>query len=81
MDNSIILIDAAEVFMNQGGIELDASEQTIVQMASAPDNPTTAATTFRSMWQENLLALMIRRYIRWQARRSGAVAMLTGVGY
>jgi HK97 family phage major capsid protein len=80
-DSTIILIDAAEVFMNQGGIELDASEHTILQMASAPDSPVTAATQFRSMWQENLLALMIRRYIRWQRRREGSVAVLTGVNY
>lgn len=80
-DDLIILIDAAEVFMNEGSIELDASENTIVEMSSVPDSPPTASTVLRSLWQSDLIALLVKRYIRWQPRRSGAVAILTGVNY
>lgn len=80
-DDLIFLIDAAEIFMNEGGIELDASENTIVEMSSMPDSPPTGSTLLRSLWQSNLIALLVKRYIRWQPRRSGAVAYLTGVNY
>ncbi|MCK1483417.1 hypothetical protein IVB25_11955 [Bradyrhizobium sp. 193] len=75
------MLDAAEIFMNEGGIELDASENTIVEMSSLPDSPPTASTVLRGLWQSNLLALLVKRYIRWQPRRSGAVAYLTGCRY
>jgi hypothetical protein len=80
-DELIILVDAAEVFMNEGGIELDASENAVLEMSSMPDSPPTPSTVLRSMFQENLIALLVKRYIRWQPRRSGAVAVLTGVNY
>jgi HK97 family phage major capsid protein len=80
-DSTIILVDAAEVFMNEGPIEFDASKNAIIQMASAPDSPTTASTQMLSLWQNHLLAILVRRYIRWQRRREGSVAMLTGVNY
>jgi hypothetical protein len=80
-DDLIILIDAAEVFMNEGGIELDASENTVLELSSSPDSPVTSSTVLRSLWQANLLALLVKRYIRWQPRRSGAVAVLTGCNY
>ncbi|MBR1231976.1 phage major capsid protein [Bradyrhizobium sp. AUGA SZCCT0182] len=80
-DGTIILIDAAEVFMNEGGLEFDASKNAIVQMSNAPDSPVTAATQMQSLWQNNLIGVLVRRYIRWERRRENSVAVLTGVGY
>ena len=80
-DNTIILIDAAEIFMNEAGIELDATQQATVEMSSAPDSPMVASTILTSLWQNNLAAVKATRFIRWKPRRPGAVAMLTGVSY
>jgi HK97 family phage major capsid protein len=80
-DRMIVAIDAAEVFLSDGGIELDASEQALLEMATSPDSPRTAATVLVSTWQQNLVATLVRRYIRWQRRRDGAVAILTGVPF
>jgi hypothetical protein len=50
-------------------------------MSTAPDSPRTASTTLVSLWQQNLVAVLVRRYIRWQRRREGSVAILTGVPF
>lgn len=80
-DGIIILCDAAEIFLNEGAIELDASKNALLEMSSAPDSPATASTTMVSLWQHNMLGILIRRFVRWQPRRSGGVAYLTGVRY
>jgi hypothetical protein len=77
----IVAIDAAEVFLNDDGIELAASENALLEMSTAPDSPRTASTTLVSLWQQNLVAVLVRRYIRWQRRREGSVAILTGVPF
>lgn len=80
-EKMIVAIDAAEVFLNDDGIELAASENALLEMSTAPDSPRTASTTLVSLWQQNLVAVSVRRYIRWQRRREGSVAILTGVPF
>lgn len=79
--NSIVLIDAAEILVADDGIEFDASEQAAIQMNTAPDAPPTATTVFTSLWQMNLVAIMAKRFIRWQMRRAGAVAYISNVPF
>jgi hypothetical protein len=80
-DNTIILIDAAEIFMNDGAIELDASDKATIELNSSASDPVTTGTVLTSLWQTNLLAVKVIRFLNWQRRREGAVAVLTGVGY
>lgn len=80
-DNAIVLIDASEIFMNEGGIEVKASNESTIEMESSPTYPSTSGVTLVSMFQQHLVAIMVQRYIRWARRTEGSVAMLTGVGY
>lgn len=80
-DNQIVLLDAAEVLFSDGGIEIDTSRQASVQMDTAPDSPPVASTVQVSLWQSDLLAVKLLRFINWQMRRPGSVAVLTGVNY
>jgi HK97 family phage major capsid protein len=77
----IVAIDAAEIFLNDAGIELEASEQALLEMSTSPDSPRTASTTLVSLWQQNLIAVLVRRYVNWARRREGSVAILTGVPF
>jgi HK97 family phage major capsid protein len=80
-DSIIVLIDAAEIFLNEGGIELDATDRATIEMSTSASDPVTASTVLTSLWQQNLLAVKIVRFLNWQRRREGAVAYLTGVAY
>jgi hypothetical protein len=50
-------------------------------MDDNPDSPPTASTTMISLWQHNLIAIGVRRFIRWQRRREGSVAYISGVPF
>lgn len=80
-DDQIVLIDANEILYSDGGIEFDSSTQASIQMDNAPDSPPVASTVAVSLFQSNLLAIKLLRFISWQQRKSGAVGVLTGVSY
>jgi HK97 family phage major capsid protein len=80
-EKMIVAIDAAEIFLNDAGIEFEASENALLEMATAPDSPRVAGTVLVSLYQQNLVAVLCRRYVRWQRRREGSVAILTGVPF
>jgi len=78
----IVLVKASEILVaDDGGIAIDVSRETSLQMNSAPDDPATASTVFVSMWQNNMVALRAERYINWLRRRAEAVAVLEGAVY
>lgn len=77
----IVAIDAAEILLNEGTIQLQASEAGTVELNSTPTFPADAATTLVSLWQHNLVAFFVQRYVNWERRRDGAVAYITGVAY
>ena len=77
----IVLVDAAEMLVADGGIEFDASGEATIQLNTTPDAPPTATTVFTSLWQMNLVALMAKRYVRWEMRRPDAVAYISGITY
>lgn len=79
--NRIILIDAADIMLAEGDIEIDASEHACIQMDSTPTNPPVATTVMTSLWQMNLIGFLATRFIRWKRRRDGSVAVLNGVPY
>jgi HK97 family phage major capsid protein len=76
--DQITLVDAAEILLAEGGIELDASEEATLQMDT---NPATGAANMISLYQSNLSGLMAMRLIRWKLRRPGAAAYVSGVTY
>ncbi len=79
--NYIVLVDAAEILVADSGIEFDASSNATIQLNDAPDGPVTATTVMTSLWQMNLIGIMAKRFIRWEMRRPGAIAYISGVTY
>ena len=69
---NVILVDAPAVSVADDGLELDVSDQALVQMDSAPTDPPTAATIMTSLWQDNLVGIRVERFINWQVP-TGAV--------
>jgi HK97 family phage major capsid protein len=78
-ENIIVAIDASEILIADAGVELDVSENAILQMDSSPTHPIVAGTSVVSLWQHNLIAVRVLRFINWARRRSGAVAYISGV--
>ncbi len=72
--NRIYLIDASEILVAEGDVELDASGQATLDMAGS------TSPNF-SLWQRDCVGVKIVRAIRWQRRHLGAVAYLSGCAY
>jgi HK97 family phage major capsid protein len=78
----IILMHAPSVLIaDEGGIEIDASEEASVEMDSVPTDPADATTVLTSFWQHNLVGLRVERMITWGKARSTAVDRITSVAY
>jgi HK97 family phage major capsid protein/HK97 family phage prohead protease len=78
----IVLVAASEIFLaDDGGVQLDASDQASLQMDSAPTNSgaTPTGTSLVSLWQDNLIGIRAERIINWQRRRDTAVAYIDNV--
>jgi len=73
-----IAMDPAGVITADDGVAIAASEQAMIQSNDAPDNPAIPATTvFTSLFQENLTAFRVERFVNWQST-TGAVKYLAG---
>jgi hypothetical protein len=46
-------------------------------MDGAPTDPAVAATVFQSLWQNNLWALKVTRWIAYLRAQTGSVAYMT----
>lgn len=70
----LALVATPEIFLaDEGGVELDASEEASLEMV---DNPSGAAASLVSLWQNNLIGLRAERMINWQRRRTYAVGYI-----
>ncbi|MBR1154512.1 phage major capsid protein [Bradyrhizobium sp. JYMT SZCCT0428] len=78
---NIVALDAAEILVAEGGVEFRTSTEGTIEMVDTPDSPTTGATVQTSLWQRNLIAIGVNRFIRWQRRRDGAAAFLSSVPF
>jgi HK97 family phage major capsid protein/HK97 family phage prohead protease len=82
--NLVIAINQSDVFLaDDGGVRLDASRETSLQMLDNPTNAssTGAPTTMVSMFQTNSIALRAERFINWAKRRSTAVVYMDDVNW
>jgi hypothetical protein len=78
----IVLMATSEIFVaDDGGVQIDASQEASVQMDSAPTNngTTPTPTTLVSLWQDNLVGIRAERVINWQRRRDAAVTYIDNV--
>lgn len=78
----IVLVAQNEIFFaDDGGVQLDASDQASLQMDSAPTNngTTPTPTTLVSLWQDNLIGIRAEVIVNWQRRRAAAVGYIDNV--
>jgi hypothetical protein len=74
----ITLLDPAQIlYSDDGQIEIEFSEQASLQMNDGPTDPAVAATVFQSLWQNNLWALKVTRWIAYLRAQTGSVAYMT----
>ena len=69
---NLILLDPPVLAVADGGLELDTSDQAIVQMDDAPA-AASATTVYVSLWQDNLTGIRVERTVNWKAA-AGSVA-------
>ena len=72
---NVILADASGIAAASGDIALNEFREGTVQLESVPDSPTSASTNYISLWQLNLTAIMVERFIVAVRLRSDAVAL------
>lgn len=80
---NVIMVKASDIYLvDNGGVMVDMSREASLEMldGSLTQNPPTGASLV-SMFQNNLVAIRAERAINWAARRSSAVAYLTGVAW
>ncbi len=79
--SAALLLDATALIGNADIIVPDNSDQTSLQMETAPDSPPTASTTLLNLWQTDNRALRMERFFGFTVMRASGVASLSGVAY
>lgn len=80
--NRVVLVHAGSIlYADEGGVQIDVSRETSIQMDSAPDSPATSTTVLVSMFQNNLIALRAERMINWKRARTAAVTYISAAAY
>jgi hypothetical protein len=85
----IVMVNASDIYLaDEGGFRLDMSREASVEMLdsgltgeSAPGVTNGTAASTVSLWQTNSVGFLAERTINWAARRSTAVAYLSGVAW
>jgi hypothetical protein len=73
----VTLLDPAQIlYSDDGRIEIDSTEQASLQMNDTPTDPAVAATVFTSLWQNNLWAVKVTRWIAYLRAQTGSVAYM-----
>jgi HK97 family phage major capsid protein len=80
-NGQMIAIDANAVAASTSALGMEVFKQADVQMADSPDSPPTGATTRISLWQNNLVALLLRRHFGCELLRDTGVSMISGLNY
>ena len=74
----LALIEASEIsYADDSGASIEYTTQADLEMS---DGPTGTATTLRSLWQSDLAACRVTKFVNWVAR-DGAAAVLRNVAY
>lgn len=84
----VVLVNASDIwFGDEGGLQIDMSDQTSLQMVAGDDEGSTlnsitpTATQLVSMWQTNSVAFRAERTVNWGRRRTSAVAYISDVDW
>lgn len=75
----LVLMRQSDIFYaDEGGVQIDASQEAGVQMNTAPSN---SAASLLSAFQSDLLLLRLRRIVNWQRRHDVSVTYLDNVHF
>jgi hypothetical protein len=77
----IVAVDTSLILLGDDGVETSVSREGTLQMNTTPDSPATASTELVSLWQHNLVAVKLVRFIRFERARAGAAAYVSGAAY
>jgi HK97 family phage major capsid protein len=77
---TVMLVDASGIGAGSADLALFENREGALQMDSAPDSPPTASTNLVSLWQSNLVGLMVERWFVAVKLRSDAVALVNNSG-
>jgi hypothetical protein len=79
---AITFILPGEILLaDDGGVMVDISREATLQMETTPDSPFSASTSLVSLWQHNMVAVKVERFITWQKRRTNAAALIASAKY
>jgi HK97 family phage major capsid protein len=77
-DTYIFLIDAQEVLLAQGAVDIDASNQASLQVSSAPS---AGAQQEVSLWQNFMVGLKAEQFLNWKRAHDAGVIVLEDVSF
>lgn len=68
----LLLLDPSSVWLTDAGVEVDSSEQAVVEVDDGADG-----TSLINLWERDLAGLRLRRHLSWRVGRPDAVRLLT----
>ncbi len=77
----IVAINAPNIYLAEEGLTVDMSREASLQMNDSPDSPETASTVMVSLWQRNMVALKVERYMTWLKKHSTSVGFIQNGKY
>jgi len=80
-DMLIALQPSYILYAEDGGVEIDVSQEATLQMDSAPASPPIDTTVMVSLWQTNQIGIRAERFINWNKINPNAVRYLTAAVY
>jgi HK97 family phage major capsid protein len=73
----ITLVDADNIlYSDTGGFDVSTSENALLELDSAPSEPTAAATVMTSLYTRNLWAVKVIRWLAYLRAQTGAVSYM-----
>lgn len=81
LTTTIVVVDASQIVIADGAIEVRRSDEASLQFESAPTNPPTASTVVVSLFQSNEVAVLAERFFGLAKVRATAAAQITGANY
>lgn len=73
----ITLVDASQIlYSDTGGIDISTTDEALLEMNDAPTNPPVAATIMTSLWERNLWAVKVTRWLAYLRVQTGAVTYM-----
>jgi len=72
--NRVILLDPSQLLIaDEGQLDVTMSSEGTIELDTAATSPTTAGAALVSLWQANLVAFKIDRFISWKMARANSV--------